>query len=63
MSETPIFITSKQLAERWNISPRTIERRVWQGEMYIPYIKIANQVRFKMDDVLDFEKKNTHNKK
>lgn len=48
------FLTQKELAERWKISPRTLERQRWQGEG-IPYVKLGHVVRYRLEDVLAYE--------
>lgn len=41
--------TKRELAQRWKVSPRTIENYMRRG--IIPFIKIQNVVRFKTEDV------------
>lgn len=37
-------LTVKQMAERWNVCERTIER--WMSQGWVPYTKIGRNVRF-----------------
>jgi len=42
------------LARRWNLSPRTLERWRWLREGP-PYLKIGSRVVYRMEDVEAFE--------
>jgi Helix-turn-helix domain len=44
----------KQLAERWNISAKTLERWRWAGDGP-RFIKIGGLVRYRLEDVEAFE--------
>jgi hypothetical protein len=50
----PIRLNQIQLARRWNISPRTLERWRWlnQGP---PYLKLGGRVAYRLEDVEAFE--------
>jgi hypothetical protein len=52
------FITQDQLAERWLISPATLERdrSFKQG---VKYLKIGGLIRYRLQDVLDYEQQCT----
>lgn len=58
-----IFITSEQLAKRWNLSPLTL--RDWRADKKGPrYVKLGNptsksNVLYRVTDVEDFENKRT----
>ena len=43
-----------ELARRWNISPRTLERRRWLGQGPA-YLKIGGRVVYRVEDVEAFE--------
>lgn len=43
-----------QLARRWNISPRTLERWRWLGQGP-QYLKIGGRVVYRLDDVESYE--------
>ncbi len=43
-----------QLADRWNISPRTLERWRWIGEG-LTYLKIGGRVVYRLEDVERYE--------
>ncbi|RUT32428.1 DNA-binding protein [Arsenicitalea aurantiaca] len=48
------LIRERELAKRWAISPRTLQR--WRGKNSGPaYILIGGTVRYRMADVLVFE--------
>jgi hypothetical protein len=46
--------TQKELADRWNVSPRTLERWRWLGRPPA-CLKIGGRVAYRMKDVLAFE--------
>lgn len=52
MSE--IFLTPKELAERWRISPRTLERWRWTGEG-VGFVKLGGAVRYRLRDIEKYE--------
>jgi hypothetical protein len=51
-----LFISSKELARRWRVSHRTVQR--WRSEgTGLPYLKIGNRiVRYSLDSVAAYEK-------
>ncbi|MCG8381770.1 MAG: DNA-binding protein [Gammaproteobacteria bacterium] len=47
-------INQKKLAERWNISQRTLER--WRAIGWGPlFLKIGNRVVYRVEDFLTYE--------
>ena len=49
-----IAINENELAERWGISPKTLQR--WRSEGRGPrYLKLSKRVTYPMDEVLNFE--------
>ncbi|MBR0658706.1 helix-turn-helix transcriptional regulator [Neoroseomonas oryzicola] len=50
----PIRLTQVELAHRWTISPRTLERWRWlhQGPRYL---KIGGRVVYRLEDIEAFE--------
>jgi len=52
MAET--FFNQTKLADRWHISPRTLERWRWQGEGP-RFLKVGGRVLYRHDDVLEYE--------
>ncbi|MFN5510065.1 MAG: helix-turn-helix transcriptional regulator [Burkholderiales bacterium] len=49
-----IAINENELAERWGISPKTLQR--WRSEGRGPrYLKLSKRVAYPMDEVLNFE--------
>ena len=53
MSNDPAY-TETELAQRWAISPKTLER--WRCENRGPrYIKLSKAVRYRLADILDYE--------
>lgn len=50
MADTQVFLTTKELAHRWRISPRTLEG--WRDKGIGPrYNKIGNRVRYPIDAI------------
>ena len=58
-AETVRHLTQLDLARRWRISPRTLERWRWlrQGPCFL---KIGGRVAYRLEDVLAFEAKRRH---
>ena len=48
------FLNQKQLARRWGLSPRTLERWRWQGRGP-SYLKLVGRVVYRHEDVAAFE--------
>lgn len=49
------FLNQIDLARRWGISQRTLERWRWQGEGGPLFVKIGNRVRYRIGDVKRYE--------
>jgi hypothetical protein len=47
------------LADRWSISPRTLEQWRWQGRGP-QYLKIGGRVVYRLQDVEQFEAQHLH---
>ncbi|BCO30138.1 hypothetical protein TspCOW1_02410 [Thiohalobacter sp. COW1] len=55
------LLTQKQLAQRWALSERTLER--WRCTGLGPvYIKLGHSVRYRMADIEAFEQAGTQNR-
>jgi hypothetical protein len=52
-------LRQKQLADRWLMSPRTLEQWRWQGKGP-KYLKIGSRVVYRLEDVEAFESENIH---
>jgi DNA-binding XRE family transcriptional regulator len=49
------MFTQAELARRWRVSPRTLER--WRSEGYGPaWLTIGGSIRYRLADVLVFER-------
>ena len=48
-------LTPKELARRWTISHRTLERWRWAGEGPA-YMKLGGRVVYRLEDILAFER-------
>lgn len=48
-----------ELARRWKISPRTLERWRWL-KLGPAYLKIGNRVVYRIDDIEDHEAERLH---
>lgn len=49
----------KKLAERWDVSPRTLQQWRWQGRGP-RFMKIGGAVIYRLDDVEAYERENLH---
>jgi hypothetical protein len=47
-------LNEKQLAERWDVSVRTLQAARVRGTG-VPFVRIGRAVRYRMEDVLDYE--------
>ena len=52
--QTKHCLTQKELARRWTISHRTLERWRWTGEGP-DYLKLGGRVIYRLEDILTFE--------
>jgi hypothetical protein len=52
-------LDQKGLAERWLISPRTLEQWRWQGRGP-RFLKISRRVVYRLTDIEDFEAASLH---
>ncbi|MCI4660339.1 MAG: helix-turn-helix domain-containing protein [Neomegalonema sp.] len=52
-------LTQKQLAERWRMSPRTLEQWRWRG-VGPKYLKLGGRVLYRVEDVVSFENARQH---
>ena len=53
---TQEHLTQAALAERWQLSPRTLERWRWIGRGP-QFMKVGGQVRYRIADVLAYEQR------
>lgn len=53
-------LDSKQLAQRWAMSYRTLDRWRWQGQGP-RFIKIGGRVVYRLKDIEEYEANNLHN--
>ncbi len=56
---TIVHLNQKSLAERWDLSPRTLEQWRWQGRGPV-YLKIHNHVVYRLIDIEAFEAAHLH---
>ena len=52
---TKTHITQAELARRWSISPRTLERWRWTGEGP-RFVKLGGRVVYRLEDVEEYER-------
>ncbi len=52
-------LDQKRLADRWLLSPRTLEQWRWQGKGP-RFLKIGGKVVYRLQDIEAFEAKNLH---
>ena len=50
-----IHLTEAQLAERWQISVRTLQAARVKGSG-VPFVRIGRSVRYRLEDVTAYEK-------
>ena len=55
-SGAPRFLTEEQLADRWNVSKRTLQKKRYQGGGCIFYKFDGGAVRYRLRDVQAYEK-------
>jgi hypothetical protein len=50
-----MYLTQEELAERWRMSPRSLER--WRSDGFGPkWIRLRGRVLYRIEDVLAFER-------
>ena len=59
MSVALAHINQSQLAKRWNISPRTLERWRWLGHGPI-FLKLGGRVVYRLEDIESYEANHLH---
>ncbi len=52
-------LNQNQLAERWGISPRTLERWRWVGQGPV-HLKLGGRVVYRLQDVEHYEAQHLH---
>jgi hypothetical protein len=52
-------LNQNQLAERWNMSARTLERWRWLGEGPV-YLKLGGRVSYRLEDIEQYEANHLH---
>jgi hypothetical protein len=55
MTERPAHLSQVQLARRWHLSPRTLERWRWLGQGPA-FLKLGGRIVYRLDDVEAFER-------
>lgn len=55
--QSALNLNSCELAKRWFLSPRTLERWRWEG-CGPPHLKICGRVLYRLKDIEEFEEKN-----
>ena len=58
-AEAVRHLTQLDLARRWRVSPRTLERWRWLGQGPA-YLKLGAAVAYRLDDVEAFEARRRH---
>ena len=53
---TPIFLTQRELAARWRMSQRSLERWRWQ-KTGPAYTKLGGKVAYALDDIENYERR------
>lgn len=56
---SPAFLRERELAARWSMSQRTLQR--WRAEGYGPaWVCIGGAIRYRFEEVMAFEKRHCH---
>lgn len=55
MTDRPAHLNQVQLARRWQLSPRTLERWRWLGQGPA-FLKLGGRILYRLDDVEAFER-------
>lgn len=55
-SEEPVYLTSKELADRWRLSEQTLANWRHAGTKGPPFIRIGSRVLYPIEGVQSFEK-------
>jgi predicted site-specific integrase-resolvase len=55
MTDRPAHLNQVQLARRWQLSPRTLERWRWLGQGPA-FLKLGGRIVYRLDDVEAFER-------
>ena len=55
MTDRPAHLNQVQLARRWQLSPRTLERWRWLGQGPA-FLKLGGRIVYRLDDVETFER-------
>ena len=57
--DVSVHLNQYELAKRWRMSQRTLERWRWLG-VGPAYIKVGGRVIYSLDDVVAYEKEQKH---
>ncbi|WP_439579702.1 helix-turn-helix transcriptional regulator [Elioraea sp.] len=55
MTDRPAHLNQVQLARRWHLSPRTLERWRWLGQGPA-FLKLGGRIVYRLDDIEAFER-------
>lgn len=59
MAQNAAFLSSAELAKRWNLHVVTLAN--WRAQKRGPaFVKLGTKVRYRMEDVLNYEQQNAH---
>lgn len=53
------YLNQSELAQRWSLSPRTLERWRWLGQGPA-YVKLGGRVAYRLEDIQSYEAERTH---
>ena len=53
-NDNPVFLTIRQVAERWQVDEKTVRRLVGRGEL--THHRIGQQIRIAMPDLVTYER-------
>jgi hypothetical protein len=59
MSERPVHLNQLQLARRWHVSPRTLERWRWL-DRGPAFVRLGGRIVYRLEDVEAYEAARRH---
>jgi predicted site-specific integrase-resolvase len=54
--QSPTYLNQKKLADRWGVSPRTLERWRWR-KTGPAYIKLGGKIVYDLNDIEAYERR------
>jgi predicted site-specific integrase-resolvase len=58
-AERDVLLTQEDVAQRWKLNARTLERWRWQGTGP-RFVRIGGAIRYRVKDLEEYEKRRRH---